>query len=65
MVPDNGRIEWLKDKLDSIEGKIDKYVETQAKMCATVDSHGSALKWVGAIIAGVVIATVGHLLGVK
>ena len=61
----NGRIEYLHEWLQRVEKKLDKYLHDQAETCATVKQHTNMLRWFGAILAAVVVATIGHILGVR
>ena len=65
MGPTNGRTDLLVDWLERVEGKVDEMLKGHHENCATVRNHGYALKFIGAIVGGVVVAVIGHIIGAK
>lgn len=61
MGPTNGRTDMIVDWLERVEGKVDEIIKQTTDTAATVRNHGHALKFIGVIVAGMVLAVLGHI----
>ena len=58
----NGRFEWLKTDMNYIKKRVDQIANNQSAPAATVRNQGHALRFIGTIIVGIVLAVIAHVL---